>query len=1688
MALLNSWGDWTTSDTSGPVGPTSGGEPRDQVVFFAGATEHAYILWGNLSETYYIQKYNINNSTNTLTYDSQGSGYTTTYDIAFNSTTIVELPQFNKAVFVNNAKGMVIERNTSTNDCSIISELGDIFDAGSERRVLVNPDDNSKFVGFNSSNVLEFCTFNNSTNTVTVDSTVTLGETENGAVIIDDNGTLRIAIIWYDGSKFNASTYDFDGGNASTTELTTTTYTSGQYSGKNCDYFVGDTTALLQNDTTSLKIFGFKWVDNEWVESGGTTISIETGNNTNNIRTAGFVYSLPESGYFACALHQNYNGTTNRQNYVGIFSMSDAGTISQVGDWKLVSDYEEIANVRLMIALNPTGDRLFYANDDKSTLSKATLFVGAEPSLPVRGRSAVSITAVGNAQVDTAQSKFGGASGYFDGNNDYLSIPAGSGVDDTATNLTIESWVRFSILPNSQTISGGSYMMLTSISSSTYVLIDDTATSKMRVQVADSGTYMNFDSTTTAWATNTWYHIAIVRNSNQYDVYVDGVALTRPATSVKSGGFYVNAVATTIGRFIDARGSWYGWMDDFRISSSARYTTGFTPPTAPHVNDDNTLLLLHMDGTDGSTTFIDDKGSGRSAVGLSAIGNAQVDTAQSKFGGASALFDGTGDAVKCGTPLLPATDDWTVEMWVYPTSIVALDYFFAQYTSGSAGRSTFYHTNSGNVGLFINGGPSITTTGTISTSSWQHIAWVRNGSSFKIYINGTEEASATGSPSIQQINSVVGAQDSVGSNGFIGNIDEVRISSTARYTTGFTPPTTAFTNDADTLLLIHADGTNGSTTFLDDNSYFESAPAGVTHEGAADLTVGVTVTASAGVIKGTSAVLSGVFSPTIFAVASRNGSIDMAVQVDFASTANRFLSTDVTLANLVNLSLQAARIRPAESDLNVSFDAITAVSRTRDYSSSLAVSFEQTTTATRIKQFDATLAGVFSPAIIAVASRNGSIDAAAQTSLTVTPLRIQQLDSALTVNANLNSNGGYLLEDTANIIVNTALTANAIQYIIGASVPAFRPLNLIDNPAQANLYSFNNSVYKGGSGSLFIDGTGGLGTLQLDVNNTNDNNTTLDIAENQDFVFETWIRFDGPTNGVNSYDQPILTFEPLFGLWLRDNTNRLDLKLGNGFSTGSATGADSFVYSVDVWYHISVSRTNNVLSYKINGSTEYTTSDSKAYNRTLGDGDMTVNLYSPHRFIDGIYFDSMTYKVGDSTVTGLSSPYIPNNTDNTKFLYTFDTSNNLLFDNIDNILYQGAATLSTTALITADLGGTFGADADLNVNITLTADVDKIIDASASVATEFSATATADKILTADSTLASAFAQTVTATRIRSGATSLNSAFTQNVTASRTAGATTSQDTTVDLTAQPLNIKQIAADLSAFVSTLTAAGKVGDFFVNADLQTTLAVTAQRTADAQSIQTANVTATATALRVQSSTASLDTTVDLTATGQIVSGAIANLDTTVDLTAVGIRAKGLTAQLDSEFNATATGVTFKGTTTFEGVVTTTLESSIEVTRTTSAELAVTATQTASGIKAIEGGATLNGVFSPNIIAVVNRVGEIDLSATTQLSTTAVKTVSTTCTAPVTASLAVDAGVIKQGHQLLNINADLTATVGGLFNLAAEFNGAFSAVAQGGIIHTDRYVYVVPRETRRFAIVAETRSHTIHQETRTITLGEQ
>lgn len=234
----------------------------------------------------------------------------------------------------------------------------------------------------------------------------------------------------------------------------------------------------------------------------------------------------------------------------------------------------------------------------------------AKTSLTVEAvvyRSEVKITPVNTAQVDTANSKFGGASLALDGSNDYLQCPSPNNIDDSATDFTFEGWFRFDINPENQTIGGGSYMMLATVSSNSYILCQESS-GKRSVQIAVSGTYMSFtESGGAGWSINTWYHIAVVRNSDQYDVYIDGVALPRPTTSTKSGGWAVGGTLT-IGRFIDSRGSVDGYIDELRISDIARYTSNFTTQTQPHQNDDNTLLLMHMDGKDADKGFVDDPG------------------------------------------------------------------------------------------------------------------------------------------------------------------------------------------------------------------------------------------------------------------------------------------------------------------------------------------------------------------------------------------------------------------------------------------------------------------------------------------------------------------------------------------------------------------------------------------------------------------------------------------------------------------------------------------------------------------------------------------------------------------------------------------------------------------------------------------------------------------------------------------------------------------------------------------------------------------------------------------------------------------------------------------------------------------------------------------------------------------------
>jgi Concanavalin A-like lectin/glucanases superfamily len=217
--------------------------------------------------------------------------------------------------------------------------------------------------------------------------------------------------------------------------------------------------------------------------------------------------------------------------------------------------------------------------------------------------------------------------------------------------------------------------------------------------------------------------------------------------------------------------------------------------TYADVDDSYTKSLLHFNGTDASTTFTDDSGKT-----WTANGNAQLDTAQSKFGGSSGLFDGTGDYID--TPdhadFTVGSGNFTFEMFI-KRNTTGSGYLFGQ--SNSAGdvssqsvNALFTSTDHLRLDIYGSGNYQADSTGTITDSNWHHVAFVRNGNTGTIYIDGTADGTVdlTGVTVNDSSNKfAIGRHgERSGSGHFNGWIDEFRFSKgIARWTSNFTPTT-----------------------------------------------------------------------------------------------------------------------------------------------------------------------------------------------------------------------------------------------------------------------------------------------------------------------------------------------------------------------------------------------------------------------------------------------------------------------------------------------------------------------------------------------------------------------------------------------------------------------------------------------------------------------------------------------------------------------------------------------------------------------------------------------------------------------------------------------------------------------------------------------------------------------------------
>ena len=467
------------------------------------------------------------------------------------------------------------------------------------------------------------------------------------------------------------------------------------------------------------------------------------------------------------------------------------------------------ANTLLLIHANGTDASTFFEDDNGVRASR-------------------SLIAIGNAQIDTAQSKFGGSALLCDGTGDYVLSPAGSHFDFGTGDFTIEYFIRFNAI------------------NTLYVPIALRPTSGIgngewwcEVQAGDNkmywgfknqaGTtfYANFPVIGTAMTTGSFHHIALVKSGSTLTQYLNGTANGNVGTGL-TGSFGISTTDLWVGAGAGAY-SLNGWLDEVRISNSARYTTTFTPTTSAFVNDANTLLLIHADGTDASTVFRDDNGA-RAQQSIQVNGNAQTDTAISKFGGSSLLLDGTGDAIQCSDDAMRfnASANRTIEFWIYSDRNNAIEtLIFQGVNTGGTMDYWQWFFNSANLVLNIPGSSPVDVTITRNTATWYHFAWVKQGNSNAVYWNGTSVATFTKTDSdwgLTDNNTLFIGYQQGGTTAFDGNIDEFRISSSARYTANFTPSTTPFQSDANTVLLLHMDGTDGSTVFFDDNGIAPYTP------------------------------------------------------------------------------------------------------------------------------------------------------------------------------------------------------------------------------------------------------------------------------------------------------------------------------------------------------------------------------------------------------------------------------------------------------------------------------------------------------------------------------------------------------------------------------------------------------------------------------------------------------------------------------------------------------------------------------------------------------------------------------------------------------------------------------------------------------------------------------------------------
>jgi len=195
-------------------------------------------------------------------------------------------------------------------------------------------------------------------------------------------------------------------------------------------------------------------------------------------------------------------------------------------------------------------------------------------------------TITGNPVISTAQSKFGGASLYVNGNSsahtNYVLVDLGSGQDFTFDGDYTLDWWQYVV---QYTDSWGS---IVNIGNSTPAAPDWAfCTSAAVIAVGWNGTSLcatNGCPTFQTPATNSWHHIALARAGTTVRVFVDGSLAYQSTSSSTAGGRFLSiSGAPCEAPGATDNGDFNGYVDELRVvKGTAIWTSDFTPPTAEY--------------------------------------------------------------------------------------------------------------------------------------------------------------------------------------------------------------------------------------------------------------------------------------------------------------------------------------------------------------------------------------------------------------------------------------------------------------------------------------------------------------------------------------------------------------------------------------------------------------------------------------------------------------------------------------------------------------------------------------------------------------------------------------------------------------------------------------------------------------------------------------------------------------------------------------------------------------------------------------------------------------------------------------------------------------------------------------------------------------------------------------------------